>query len=362
MPISGPPENPSLPGGFRDILGHRRSIEILQSFLEKNEVPQALLFMGEEGIGKKAVAQTFANALLCLERTVADPANAGEADILIEPCGRCLSCRKMADRNHPDFAMIEPEGTAIKIDQIREFQERIVFKPLDGPRKVILIDPADKLNAAAANGLLKVLEEPPPYAVLILITGKPFSLPDTVLSRCQKISFYPLSLSDVEAVLMEKRGWSVSEARLVTALTGGKLGEALSVEIEAARETEASLHTLVSENNLANYENLFETATAFSRDLEVMERALYYLAAWFRDVLVLQAVPDPSRLEPSWLVLSWRYDEIKQWALRMNVHEVGKFLADLQEIQHAQIRNVNRQLAMETLLMQLRDRLPQKQP
>ncbi len=343
---------------FRDVIGHLRSLEILQSFLQKDEVPQALLFMGEEGIGKKTVAQTFARALLCLTRADPGPDKTGD---FIEPCGACLSCRKMADKNHPDFLMIEPEGTVIKIEQIREMQERIIFKPLDSPRKVILIDPADKLNAAAANGLLKTLEEPPPYAVLILISGKPFSLPQTVLSRCQKVSFYPLSLSHIEAVLMEKKGWGLSEARLVTALTGGKLGEAVSLEIEAAREMEEGLHALICEKTLANYENLFEAATTFSRDTEVLEKGLYYLAAWFRDVLVLQSVADPSQLDASWLVLSWRYEEIKQWAARMNLHEVGKFLADLQEIQQAQIRNINRQLALETLLMQLRDKLPQKQ-
>jgi DNA polymerase-3 subunit delta' len=343
---------------FRDVIGHLRSIEILQSFLEKDEIPQSLLFMGEEGIGKKRVAETFAMAVLCLNRTPADPARDRH---FIEPCGGCLSCRKMADKNHPDFTMIEPEGTAIKIDQIREMQERVIFKPMDGPRRMILIDPADKLNAAAANGLLKLLEEPPPHAVLILISGKPFSLPDTVLSRCQKVSFYPLSLSHIEAVLMEKKGWGVGEARLVTALTGGKLGEAVALEIETAREMEAGLHALISEKTLAHYEQLFETATTFSRDAEVMEKGLYYLSAWFRDVLVLQSVADPSQLDASWLVLSWRQDEIRQWAARMNMHEVGKFLADLQEIQQAQVRNINRQLALETLLMQLRDKLPQKQ-
>jgi DNA polymerase-3 subunit delta' len=347
---------------FRDIIGHLRGIEILQSFLEKDEIPQAFLFMGEEGIGKKTVAQTFANALLCLNRAPPDPRDAEDvAQNLIEPCGTCLSCRKMEDKNHPDFLMIEPEGAVIKIDQIRDIQERVRFKPLDGPRKVILIDPADRLNAAAANGLLKLLEEPPSYAVLILISGKPASLPQTVLSRCQKVYFYPLSLSHIEAVLMERKGWGVSEARLVTALTGGKLGEAVSMEIETARTLEEGLYSLVSEKTLANYEALFDVATTFSRDAEVMEKCLYYLAAWFRDVLVLQSVADPSQLDASWLVLSWRHDEIKQWAGRMNLHEVGKFLADLQEIQQAQIRNINRQLALETLLMQLRDKLPQKQ-
>jgi DNA polymerase-3 subunit delta' len=353
MPISGSPEKPAFQGGFRDIIGHPRALDILQSMLLSEEIPHALLFMGEAGIGKRTVALTFAQTLLCHERQIPE----GDSEGWIEPCNRCLSCKKLADQNHPDLTIVEPEGSTIKIEQIRALQERIVYKPLDGPKRIILIDPADKMNAAAANGLLKTLEEPPTHAILILITSKPFSLPETILSRCQKISFYPLSLSQVETLLTERKGWSTQEARLIASLTGGDLGEALSLEIESARELEAGLYTLVSEKTLTDYEALFDAAAAHSRDEEVMAKSLHYLAAWFRDVLVLQSVPNPELLDPSWLVYSWRRDEIKRWATQMNTHEVGAFLADIQEIHEAQIRNINRQLALETLLMQLRDKV-----
>jgi|GEM_PF-47794 len=353
MPISGTPETPASQGGFGQIIGHPRALDILQSMLLSNEIPHALLFMGEQGIGKRTVALLFAQTLLCQARQIP----AGESEGWIEPCNRCLSCQKFAAQNHPDLTIIEPEGSAIKVEQIRALQDKIIYKSLDGPKRIILIDPADKMNAAAANGLLKTLEEPPLHAVLILITSKPFSLPETILSRCQKISFYPLSLSQVETLLVERKGWSTNEARLIASLTGGDLGEALSLELEAAREMEAGLYTLVSEKTLGDYEALFDVATAYSRDEETMAKSLHYLAAWFRDVLVLQSVPDPNALDPSWLVYNWRHEEIKRWAARMNAHEVVTFLADLQEIHQAQIRNINRQLALETLLMQLRDKL-----
>lgn len=356
MPISGLPEKPAFQGGFRDIIGHPRALDLLQSMLLSEEIPHALLFMGEAGIGKRTVALTFAQTLLCHERQIPE----AESEGWIEPCNRCLSCQKLNAQNHPDLTIIEPEGSTIKIEQIRALQDKIVYRPLDGPKRIILIDPADKMNAAAANGLLKTLEEPPGHAILILITAKPFSLPETILSRCQKISFYPLSLSQVETLLTERKGWSTQEARLIASLTGGDLGEALSLEIESAREMEAGLYTLVSEKTLGDYEALFDVATAYSRDEETMAKSLHYLAAWFRDVLVLQSVPNPEILDPSWLVYSWRHEEIKRWATRMNTHEVGAFLADLQEIHQAQIRNINRQLALETLLMQLRDKLIQK--
>ncbi len=338
---------------FRDIIGHPRALDILQSMLLSEEIPHALLFMGEAGIGKRTVALTFAQTLLCRERQMPE----GESEGWIEPCNHCLSCQKLAAQNHPDLTILEPEGSTIKVEQIRALQDRIIFKPLDGPKRIILIDPADKMNAAAANSLLKTLEEPPMHAVVILITSKPFSLPETILSRCQKIAFYPLSLSQVETLLTERKGWSTHDARLIASLTGGDLGEALSLEIENAREIEAGLYTLVSEKTLNDYEVLFDVATAHSRDEAVLAQSLQYLAAWFRDVLVLQSVPNFDLLDPSWLVYSWRHEEIKRWAARMNTHEVGAFLADLQEIHQAQIRNINRQLALETLLMQLRDKV-----
>ncbi|MBI3805650.1 MAG: DNA polymerase III subunit delta' [Nitrospirae bacterium] len=355
MTTSETPEKSDAPRGFGEIIGHSRAIDILQSMLLSDEIPHAILFMGEEGIGKRTVARAFAQTLLCHERQMPEGPEGEEGPI--EPCGRCLSCQKLSAGNHPDFMTIEPEGSAIKIEQVRTLQDRIIYKPIDGPRRIILIDPADKMNGAAANGLLKTLEEPPAHAVLILITAKPYSLPETILSRCQKISFYPLSLSQVEKLLAERNHWSVQEARLIAALTGGHLGEALSLSLEAAREMEEGLYTLVSEKTLMNYERLFEVATTYSRDEEVMAKSLHYLAAWFRDVLVLQAVPNPSMLDPSWLVYSWRHEEIKRWAGRMNTNEVATFLSNLQILQQAQIRNVNRQLSLENLLMQLKDKL-----
>jgi len=207
---------------FRDIIGQNRSIGILQSFLRKGAVPPSLLFQGEEGIGKRQVAETFAQAILCRgsKGTSQSPSSDGT---LIEACHTCLTCRKLKDKNHPDLSIIEPDGKSIKIDQIRQMQSKIVIKPFDGPKKIILIDPADRMNDAAANSLLKTLEEPPPYAILILIASRASALPPTLLSRCQKIPFHPLSRSQVISILIEKKEWTMAEAGLVAALANGNL-------------------------------------------------------------------------------------------------------------------------------------------
>ncbi|MFQ5596795.1 MAG: DNA polymerase III subunit delta' [Nitrospiria bacterium] len=334
---------------FREVIGQDRSIRILQSFLQNDAVPQALLFDGEEGIGKRKTAEIFVQALLCEKNKDRNDAHADPEQSPVEPCDRCLACRKMKDRNHPGFSMIEPEGQAIKIDQIRALQSEIVMKPIDGPKKIILIDPAEKMNDAAANSLLKTLEEPPPYAVLILIAARTSALRPTLLSRCQKIGFQALSFSHVVSILMETKGWTQSEARLVAAFAGGKLGEAHAHEVETARAIDEERHRLVF------HDDVFQTAATFSKDADSLDAALSYLLTWFRDLLLIKSLPENTHVDPTMLIFSWRYEEMKRWAEGITQDAVFDILTDLQAIHQAQIRNVNRQLSMEALLLKLRE-------
>ncbi len=345
---------------FHEILGQSRPITILQSILRNQSIPNALLFMGTEGIGKRSTAMIFIQALFCCpdKRHVRGGDTKGEAEReIIEPCGGCLPCRKIQNGNHPDFRVIAPEQTFIKIDQIRVLQESIVFPPIEAAWKVILIDPADQMTMEAQNSLLKTIEEPPLYALFILVSAKSTLLAPTLLSRCQKILFSPLSLSQIESILMEKKGWIAAEARLVAAFSGDQLGEALSLNPSDAREMEEQYHALVMDATLSEYDTLFEAATTFSKDAETFEKTLYYLSAYFRDLLVLLAVPAGDSVDPSYLVFSWRKEELLRWSARVNPQEVAKLLADVTAIQQTLSRNINKQLALETLLMQMRDKL-----
>jgi DNA polymerase-3 subunit delta' len=351
---------------FNELFGQTRPIKILQSILQTGNVPNALLFVGEDGIGKKSAAMIFIQALCCEA-----PASIGisgpqaahrlvgplEEGALIHPCNACLSCQKIQSGNHPDFLIVAPEKdeNSIKIDAVRAMQDTIMFTPMEAKWKVVLIAKAEALTIQAQNSLLKTLEEAPPYVVLILIAAKSLLLAPTLLSRCQKVPFSSLSLSQIEAILVEKKQWTTDDARLVAAFTGGKLGEALSFEIEAARAQEALLNDLVKEETLSHYDTLFEMAKTHAGNLEMMEHALYYLSAYFRDILVILmmgAQPDSAIL-----VFSWRKEELMRWANRMNAEEVIKFLANIAAIEQTLSRNINKQLALETLLMQMRDKL-----
>ncbi len=342
---------------FHEIIGQHRPIQLLQSLLRTGEIPNALLLTGEEGIGKRSAARLFIQTLFCQ-----NPLKEGDEEQR-NPCHTCLSCRKMESGNHPDFFILEPEGAFIKIDRVRAIQEKMIYRPIDAAWKIVLIDPADTMTPEAQNSLLKTLEEPPPYLLLMLISAKPTLLVATLLSRCQKISFSSLALSQIEAILVDQKGLSVADARLTAAITGGRLAEALSVDVEEARKREETLHALVNDETLAHYETLFEMAQTGSRDAETMGQTLDYLSAYFRDLLVLLAVEDRSQLDPSLLVFPWRRKELERWADRMNPREVARCLADVTAIQQTLSRNINRQLALETLLMQMRDKLlPESSP
>ncbi len=347
---------------FHELFGQARPIKILQSILQTGNVPNALLFSGEEGIGKRSAAMGFIQTLLCeapASSGIGGPQTASRPleDPFIQPCNACLSCQKMQSGNHSDFLAIAPiEGEhSIKIDGIRAMQDTIHFEPIDSKWKIILIAKAEALTTQAQNGLLKTLEEAPHYAVLILIAGKASLLAPTLLSRCQKVPFSPLSLSQIEAILMEKRGWNTGDARLVAGFTGGNLGEALSFEIEEARAQEELLNDLVKEETLSHYDTLFEMAKTHGGSAETLSRALYYLSAYFRDILVMQMMGAQSNSTS--LVFSWREEALRRWANRMTPEEVTRFLANIAAIEQTLSRNINKQLALETLLMQMRDKL-----
>ncbi len=323
---------------FDDLVGQRRSTSILQSFLKKKSYPQALLFEGERGVGKRLAAEIFAQMVLCDAPLI----DAGA------PCGHCLPCQKIQNRNHPDFMPIAPEGNAIKIDQVREMQQRIIYKPASGLKKIIFIDPAEKMNPAAANGLLKTLEEPPPYALLILISAEGGSLLPTMRSRCQIVPFHPLSFSQVRKVIMQEKGYTEMDAHLVAATAFGRLGMARTLEIEAARQMDEQRYVLIE------CADFFETAANFSQDRETLEDALQYLMHWFRDVLLVKSLNEEKNVSDINLYFPWRHTAIKAWAEQMTSSEIHDLWEDMQRVLAAQNRNVNRPLSLETLLMRMR--------
>lgn len=224
--------------------GNERAKSILHRMLTNHRVPGALVFAGEDGVGKKLFALELAKAFNCQK-----PSNH-------EACDRCPSCVRIAqlgtasaaDNNqsiiwsqHPDAGLIRPAGRFIVVAQIRELDREAHFRPYEGSARFFLLEDADLMNETAANALLKTLEEPPATSHLILLTSRPASLLPTIRSRCQLVRFTPLSVAEIENHLKNKasRTVPVTDAALIARLARGSLGRALSLNLKDYRDGRA---------------------------------------------------------------------------------------------------------------------------
>ncbi len=287
-----------------DVAGQPRAIHQLQAALRSRRVHHAWLFAGPPGVGKETTARAFAAALLCKE---------GGGEPVVEACGVCTACQKIARGVHPDFLVLMPEAEAgartalaredlprtpsrdLKIDQIRQVESRLVHAPLEGKRRVVLLLSADSLNAAAQNAFLKTLEEPPEGTHHVLVADAGDALLPTIRSRCVRVPFAPLPLDFVAARLREAKGIDQESAHLAAALSGGSLGEALSISAESLADRTRILESLesLSPADLRPLLALSEEIAGSGR--ETSELRLDVIALFYRDVAVAaEGLPDDA--------------------------------------------------------------------
>ena len=203
---------------FSAIIGHRPVIDLLRETVRRARVPQSLLFAGPDGVGKRTTALALAQAVNCPNRRDGDA------------CGTCSTCDRIARGVHSDVTFIDTAGEAsIKIRTLRErLLEVLGYRPFEAERRVYIIDEADALTDEAQDALLKTLEEPPPAAILILVTAYPDTLRPTIQSRCRRLRFGPLAESDVTRVLVERCRIERSAAPALAAASGGSVAQALA--------------------------------------------------------------------------------------------------------------------------------------
>ena len=211
---------------FSDVLGNNRVKNILGRALRRERMPNSLLFTGPEGVGKKETALVIAKALNCLNKN----------DDACETCSVCTAINNGVEEGQfPDVMLLSPENDVLKIEQIRLLKQTAYLKPMSGKKRVFILDPAEKMNEESANSLLKILEEPPLFSHLILITSNPFLLLPTVKSRCQILNFSPISQEDIEKELVQK-GCLEEQARVLSLLARGNLKMALDLDWQEVKE------------------------------------------------------------------------------------------------------------------------------
>jgi DNA polymerase-3 subunit delta' len=286
---------------FSEILGQDRAVGALRAALRRGALHHAYLLAGPEGVGKRAVARLLAQAANCEGATAAGAARD-------DACGSCGPCRKIAREVHPDVLVVEDERTMaqagrwegrstaragqgrreIVVDQIRELVDRrLSLRRFEGRHRVLILDPADAMNAQAQNALLKTLEEPPPDTTLVLISSRPDALLPTVRSRCLRVPFGPLPAPLVERRLVEA-GRTPEQARLAMALAGGSLGRALELDgkaLEERREAVAKAASLPDDDARA----WIAYARERGEDRTSARETCELLLVWLRDVLARAA-------------------------------------------------------------------------
>src|SRR3972149_10929022 len=209
---------------FAEITGQDRAINILKRSIANDHIAHSYLFHGPDGAGKKCVAISFAMAMNCTE---------AEGDA----CGQCTSCRKISSGIHPDFTLLDGESGEIKISAIRDVINSMVYKPLEAKKRVVIVNGAERFNISSSNAFLKTLEEPPADTVIILISSSPDMLLQTILSRCQKVSFSQIPPHIITGILMDKVGIEEDQAEFVAHMSDGSPGKAISLSSEDVQQT-----------------------------------------------------------------------------------------------------------------------------
>jgi len=320
---------------FKDVRGQEEQITLLRNAIEKDRLAHAYLFFGMKGVGKRTTAEVFAKALNCSEGR-------------LDACDRCISCLKIEKSNHPDVTVLKAAGQFIRIQDIREIQNQMRFRPFEGRKRVFILIDAETMNIAAANALLKTLEEPSPSNILILLSSRPHQLPATIVSRCQKVRFRPLARADVAGYLREKMGLGEEEADLLAASAAGSIGRAVEMQRDSELQVRDRLIAGISRCRKDGPVGLLLMAGALGKDREAILKNLDILRSWYRDVLVYSKTGEKGNL-----FHRNRLETVKSFAEKLTTADVLKNVTAVNRAARAVERNANKHLTLETLLFKL---------
>lgn len=346
---------------LKDIIGQEKALDILRGCVRKARIPHALLFAGDDGIGKKLTAINFAKTLNCRktehrrqntdERSldlgfVAEDNQGSGLSVLgsevIDACDQCPSCNKIEKGNHPDVFIVGPEGDGdqIKVDAIRQLEESLSYKPFEGEYKIAIIDNAEKMNPSTANAFLATLESPPAHSILIMVSSRPEMLLSTIRSRCQRINFSPLPVKVMGRLLEERlKGLGHEQAMLLSILSGGKLGHALNEDLIEARD-----------RSFDEFKDMFvNPETEVWEDRGGMERWFDWAQLLLRDAAVFRATGRADLL-----INQDKTDEIRELSKKAVLKDILKLAGELYRIRGLLNFNLNKQLTLNHTSLLLR--------
>jgi DNA polymerase-3 subunit delta' len=341
---------------FDKLIGNNHLKDVFRRLLVSKRLPHSLLFVGEEGVGKRAFALELAKAFACQNP------QSGEA------CDVCGACRradkfdypKADDRDgfkrvifsdHSDIGLVLPYNRNILVNAVRNLETEANFRPFEAGARFFIIDNADKMNEEASNALLKTLEEPPATTYIFLITARPASLLPTIRSRCQIVRFAPIETRQIEGFLEGTKHFSIDDAELLSKLAHGSIGRALKLDLSKFREQREALlkalESLLAQRNRAVLLKIAEEIND-AKNKDYYENYLEILQTLIHDVWALRL----GQAEET-LVNADLKDPLKRLAENADSRRLASWLTEIEMLRENLTVNLNRKIATDALFMQM---------
>lgn len=325
---------------FTDIIGQEQLKEHLQNAIAMNKVSHAYLINGERSSGKEFAAKVFAAALQCEKGGT-------------EPCGECHSCIQEKRGNQPDIIFVSHDKpNTIGVEDIRtQINNDIGIKPYSSPRKIYIMNEGEKMTVQAQNALLKTLEEPPEYAVILILTTNVDALLPTILSRCVVLNMKPVPDHKVKKYLMEELQIPDYKANICVAFARGNIGKAKmlasSEEFEKVKEEAVTLVKYINDMDISEVVKAIKKISEYQFDVTDY---LDILSVWYRDVLLFKATKDANSL-----IFKNEIQYIRKVADRSTYEGIETIVKALQQAKRRLEANVNFDLTMELLLLTIQE-------
>ena len=325
--------------GYEEIIGHNLIKEHLRLAVRENKVFHAYIFNGEDLAGKNMLAAVFAKSLVCEE--------GGET-----PCNHCKACHQFDSGSHPDVRYLVRSKASIGVDDIREQINRdVVIRPYSSRYKVYVIDEAEKLTEEAQNALLKTIEEPPSYAVIMLLTNNVEKMYSTIRSRCVTLNLRSVDQELITRFLMEKQQVPDYRARTCSAYSQGNVGRAMQM---ASSERFSQMLEFVQRlvrgaRDMKEFE-IVQTAREMETFQEDIGDLLDLITLWYRDILAMKTTGDRELL-----VFGEEYRFIRQKADTVSAAGIGRVLEAVETARQRIRSNVNFHAAAEMLLLVIKE-------
>ena len=338
--------------GFQDIIGHNQIVHHLKNAIAMDKISHAYIFNGEEYSGKMMLAEAFAMALQCEEHQA-------------EPCMKCRSCRQAMDHNQPDIIYVrheEPRSkkkteekekpSNISVDDIRtQINNDMTIKPYSSKYKIYIVDHAEKMNIQAQNALLKTIEEPPAYGIILLLTTNADAFLPTILSRCITLNLKSVNEDLIREHLMRRYHIPDYQADVCIAFAQGNVGRAIqlasSEEFNELKEKVISLVRKIHDMEFYELNQIIKDINDYKKN---MDEYLDLLMFWYRDVLYVKATMDINNL-----IFRDEVYDIKKQAAKISYSGIENIL---QAVETARVRlkaNVNFNLVIKLMLLAIKE-------